>query len=395
MLLVSTTFLITVSGPDRVGVGAELFAALSSLHDVGVEITDVAQITIRGALVLCAEVNAPSSLDESRISHALGQRDIDGAGITATVERVTPAEVVDGRRLLVTFLAPRISAGQLEGVFGAIAASAATCERIVHLASYPVDCYELVVRGADHTALREALTEVANASGLDLAVQRAGLHRRSKHLVVMDADSTLLQDEVIDLLAEASGCASEVSSITELAMSGSIDFAESLRRRVALLEGLDVSVLDDVRASLRLTPGARTLLRTLRRLGYVPAVVSGGFVGVLEPLMHELGVEHFVANDLEVRDGVLTGRLVGDIVDRAGKALALQRFAEEIGVPLEQTVAVGDGANDIDMLSVAGLGIAFNAKPVVQEHADTALSVPYLDAVLYFLGISREEIEAE
>jgi phosphoserine phosphatase len=167
-----------------------------------------------------------------------------------------------------------------------------------------------------------------------------------------------------------------------------------LRRRVALLAGLPVSVLDDVRARLRLTPGARTLLRTLLRLGYVPAVVSGGFVEVLEPLMNELGVHHLIANRLETIDGTLSGNVVGDIVDRAGKARALERLAEEIGVPLEQTVAVGDGANDIDMLSVAGLGIAFNAKPVVQEHADTALSVPYLDAVLYFLGISREEIEA-
>jgi len=389
----SPTYLVTVSGPDRVGVGAELFAALSSLRERGVEITDVAQITIRGALVLCAEVSTTTPVGDEVVRAALATRDIVGEGITATVERVTPSDVGDGRRLLVTFLAPRIDAAQLNGVFAAIAASDATCERIVHLANYPVDCYELVVRGADHASLREALTEVANARGLDLAVQRAGLHRRSKHLVVMDADSTLLQDEVIDLLADECGCADEVSTITELAMAGEIDFAESLRRRVALLAGLPVSVLDDVRARLRLTPGARTLLRTLGRLGYVPAVVSGGFVEVLEPLMSELGVAHLVANRLETADGFLTGAVVGDIVDRAGKARALERLAEEIGVPLEQTVAVGDGANDIDMLSVAGLGIAFNAKPVVQEHADTALSVPYLDAVLYFLGISREEIE--
>jgi phosphoserine phosphatase len=390
----SPTYLVTVSGPDRVGVGAELFAALSSLRELGVEITDVAQITIRGALVLCAEVSTTGPLGGDVIHAALAARNIVGEGIAATVEQVTPSDLGDGRRLLVTFLAPRISAEQLNGVFAAIAASEATCERIVHLANYPVDCYELVVRGADHASLREALTDVAKASGLDLAVQRAGLHRRSKHLVVMDADSTLLQDEVIDLLADECGCADEVSTITELAMAGEIDFAESLRRRVALLAGLPVSVLDDVRARLRLTPGARTLLRTLLRLGYVPAVVSGGFVEVLEPLMNELGVHHLIANRLETIDGTLSGNVVGDIVDRAGKARALERLAEEIGVPLEQTVAVGDGANDIDMLSVAGLGIAFNAKPVVQEHADTALSVPYLDAVLYFLGISREEIEA-
>jgi phosphoserine phosphatase len=302
---------------------------------------------------------------------------------------------VHGGRLLVTLLAPSISANQLHAIFSTFAKNASTCERIVHLASYPVDCYELVVQGMNHLELREALASVAKEVGLDVAVQRAGLHRRAKHLVVMDADSTLLQDEVIDLLADACGCADEVSKITEAAMNGEIDFAESLRRRVGLLAGLPESVIDDVRAKLRLTPGARTLLRTLHRLGYVPAVVSGGFVEVLAPLLAELHVEYLEANRLEIVDGRLTGKLAAPVVDRAAKARALERFAAEVGVPLEQTVAVGDGANDIDMLSVAGLGIAFNAKPVVQEHADAALSVPYLDAVLYFLGISREEIEAQ
>jgi phosphoserine phosphatase len=297
--------------------------------------------------------------------------------------------------LLVTLLALNISASQLERIFRAIAASGSTCERIVHLASYPVDCYELVVLGSDHTALREGLTVVAKDTGLDLAVQRAGLHRRAKHLVVMDADSTLLQDEVIDLLADACGCAPEVSAITQAAMAGEIDFAEALRRRVLLLAGMPATVLDDVRAKLRLAPGARTLLRTLQRLGYVPAVVSGGFVEVLGPLMAQLDVAYLEANRLEIVDGKLTGQLGAEVIDRAGKARALERFAHEVGVPLEQTVAVGDGANDIDMLSLAGLGIAFNAKAAVKEHADAALSVPYLDAVLYFLGISREEIEAE
>jgi phosphoserine phosphatase len=382
------TFLVTVSGPDRVGVGAELFTALTSLHELGVEVADVAQITIRGALVLCAEVSTEAPIDVAVIEKALAMHDIVGGGISATVEKVTPSDVSDGRRLLVTILAPRIHASQLEGIFHVIAQNGATCERIVHLATYPVDCYELVVRGSDHAVLREGLASMARSSGLDLAVQRAGLHRRAKHLVVMDADSTLLQDEVIDLLANECGCAAEVSEITELAMAGEIDFAESLRRRVALLEGLPTTVLDDVRANLRLTPGARTLLRTLQRLGYVPAVVSGGFVEVLAPLMAELDVQYLDANHLEIEDGKLTGQIVGEILDRAGKARALQRFAAEVGVPLEQT-------NDIDMLSVAGLGIAFNAKAIVQDHADAALSVPYLDAVLYFLGISREEIEAE
>jgi len=389
------TYLVTVAGPDRIGVGAELFAALARVTRSGGQLSDVAQITIRGSLVLCGEVTVDDVVGEDDVRAAIGERDIDRDGIVATVERVTPDVALEGGRLLVTLLATRIDASQLETVFRAIAGTAATCERIVHLASYPVDCYELVVRGRDHAALRESLAQVAQASGVDLAVQRAGLHRRAKHLVVMDADSTLLQDEVIDLLAEECGCADEVAEITERAMAGELDFAESLRRRVALLEGLDAGVLDRVREKLRLTPGARTLLRTLHRLGYVPAVVSGGFVEVLAPLLAELHVDYLEANRLEIVDGVLTGRLAAPIVDRAAKARALERFAAEVGVPLAQTVAVGDGANDIDMISVAGLGIAFNAKPVVREHADAALSVPYLDAVLYFLGISREEIETE
>ena len=387
------TYLVTVSGLDRVGVGAELFYALSSLEERGASLRDVAQITIRGSLVLCAEIACGESLDVVDIHAALAARDITGSGITVAVEAVVESQAAAGRLLLVTLLAPAISADQLSAVFTQIAAAGATCERIVHLASYPVDCYELVVRGEDHDALRVGLTDAAAVVGLDLAVQRAGLHRRAKHLVVMDADSTLLRDEVIDLLAEACGRAEEVSAITASAMAGELDFAASLAARVALLEGMSASVLDDVRAKLRLTPGARTLLRTLSRLGYVAAVVSGGFVEVLEPLLAELGVPYLAANRLEIVDGILTGRLVGDIVDRAGKAAALERFAADVGVPLEQTVAVGDGANDIDMISVAGLGIAFNAKAVVREHADAALSVPYLDAVLYFLGISREEIE--
>ena len=391
---VANAYLVTVSGPDRIGVGAELFAALSALEAGGATLTDVGQITIRGALVLCAEVSGEGLRPEA-VHAAIATRAIEGGSITATVEPVDPAAIVHGGRLLVTLIAPTIGASQLRAVFGAIAASDSTCERIVHLATYPVDCYELVVLGVDHEALRQGVTDAANTVGLDLAIQRAGLHRRAKHLVVMDADSTLIQEEVIDLLAEAGGRAEDVSAITASAMAGAIDFAESLRRRVALLEGLPASVIDDVRTRLRLMPGARTLLATLPRLGYVPAVVSGGFLEVLAPLLDELGVRYYDANHLEVVDGRLTGRVLGEIVDRAGKERALRRFAEEIGVPLEQTVAVGDGANDIDMISAAGLGIAFNAKPVVRAHANAALSVPYLDAVLYFLGISREEIEAD
>jgi phosphoserine phosphatase len=209
----------------------------------------------------------------------------------------------------------------------------------------------------------------------------------------MDVDSTLIQDEVIDLLAAHAGKASEVAAVTAAAMGGELDFAESLRGRVALLAGLPVSVLDEVRATIRLTAGARTLVRTLKRLGFTVAVVSGGFIEIVGPLAKELGIDHAHANRLEIRDGLLTGGLVGEIVDRQGKAEALRRFAAAEHLPMSRTVAIGDGANDLDMLAAAGLGVAFNAKPVVREQADTAVNVPYLDAVLYLLGITREEIE--
>jgi phosphoserine phosphatase len=209
----------------------------------------------------------------------------------------------------------------------------------------------------------------------------------------MDVDSTLIQDEVIELLAAHAGREAEVAAVTEAAMRGELDFAESLRARVAVLAGLPVEVLAEVRAAIRLTPGARTLVRTLKRLGFTVAVVSGGFLEIVGDLARELDIDHAQANRLEVSDGVLTGRVVGEIVDRAGKAAALRRFAEQERLPLSRTVAIGDGANDLDMLGAAGLGIAFNAKPIVREQADTSVNVPYLDAVLYLLGITREEIE--
>jgi phosphoserine phosphatase len=210
----------------------------------------------------------------------------------------------------------------------------------------------------------------------------------------MDVDSTLVQGEVIELLAAEAGCEAEVARVTAAAMAGELDFETSLRARVALLSGLPVEAVDRVRAAVRLTPGARTLVRTLKRLGYAVGIVSGGFTAVTDDLVTELGLDHALANVLEVRDGLLTGSVVGAIVDRAAKAEALRGFARLEGLTMAQTVAIGDGANDLDMLEAAGLGIAFNAKPVVRDAADAAVSVPFLDAVLFLLGITREEIEA-
>jgi len=229
---------------------------------------------------------------------------------------------------------------------------------------------------------------------VDIAVQRGGLARRGKKLVVMDVDSTLIQDEVIELLAKEAGVFAQVREITERAMGGKSDFATSLIERVALLKGLPTTSIENVKHQIRLTPGARTLIRTLKRLDHQIGLVSGGFHEVIDSLATELGIEYVAANRLEIVDGFLTGRVILPIVDRAGKARALESFAIAAGVRLSQTVAIGDGANDLDMLALAGLGIAFNAKPVVKEAADTSVSAPYLDGVLYLLGITREEIES-
>jgi phosphoserine phosphatase len=278
------------------------------------------------------------------------------------------------------------------GAARAIAAIGGNIDAIRRLSDYPVTSFELTVSGAGSTALRTALAEVSAVTGADLAVERAGLARRSKRLIVLDVDSTLVRGEVIDELAERAGRAAEVAAITAAAMNGELDFAASLRARVAALAGLPVEVLAEVRDRLELTPGARTLIRTLQRLGFRCGIVSGGFSQITDRLAADLGLDFAAANTLEIADGVLTGRLVGEIVDRAGKARALARFAAEYAIPLDQTVAVGDGANDLDMLNAAGLGIAFNAKPVVREQAHAALNQPYLDAVLQVLGFSRDEV---
>ena len=274
-----------------------------------------------------------------------------------------------------------------------IAAHGANIDRIRRLSRYPVTTVEFDISGADVAVLRTELSLEAAVRGVDIAVAPAGLARRGRRLVVMDVDSTLIQDEVIELLAARAGRQAEVAIVTSAAMRGELDFAESLRARVSTLAGLPVSVLDEVRADIRLTAGARTLVRTLKRLGFTVAVVSGGFIEIVGPLAAELEIDHAHANRLEVKDGLLTGGLVGEIVDRQGKAEALRRFASKEHLPLSRTVAIGDGANDLDMLAAAGLGIAFNAKPIVREQADTSVNVPYLDAVLYLLGITREEIE--
>lgn len=386
-----SSLLVTVTGIDRPGVAAALFADLAAL---GVSVLDVEQVQVHGRLLLCVEITEPAG-GEAVVRDALARRAADPdleVSVSVLVPGTRPSIRRTGRQL-VTVLGASLGPETLGPLFAEIAASGGNVDRIVRLSSYPVLCYELVVSGGVPDELRRRTAVAAARLQVDVAVQREGLHRRAKHLIVLDVDSTLLQGEVIDLLAARAGRASEVAGVTRAAMAGELDFGQALEKRLALLAGLEADQLEAVAGELQPTPGARTLVRTLKGLGYETAAVSGGFVQVIEEVVHELGIDHLAANVLEIVDGRLTGRLVGPVVDRAGKARELRRFAALAGVPLAQTIAVGDGANDLDMLEAAGLGIAFNAKPIVRDAADTSLSVPYLDAILFLLGISREEIE--
>ncbi|MFC7756410.1 phosphoserine phosphatase SerB [Tsukamurella soli] len=388
------TILITVTGDDRPGVSSVLFGVLAK-NDLS--ILDVEQVVIRGQLTL--GVLADAHGDPEHVQELVEQA-MTSVGMNVAVEITAepPTRPAAPTHAVVVLGAP-ITARALSAVASALAAGRVNIESIAGIADYPVTGLELLVTvpadgAADDSRLRSELAAVGKAQGVDIAVGRAGIARRSKRLVVFDVDSTLVQGEVIEMLAAHAGREAEVAAVTAAAMRGEIDFTESLHRRVAALAGLPATVIDEVAANLQLTPGARTTIRTLKRLGYRCGVVSGGFTAVIEPLAAELELDFVRANRLEVADGRLTGHVVGDVVDRAAKARALREFAAAAAVPLELTVAVGDGANDIDMLSTAGLGIAFNAKPALREVADAALSYPYLDAVLFFLGITRDEIEA-
>ncbi len=384
------TILIHVSGIDRPGITSGL---LSILADQEARVLDMEQFVVMGRLTLDVVV----SIDEERAAF----RDLLffgwEQGIEIEFEETSPptAELPSLRRHAVTVIASHLPPVALAAIAEAIAGAGGNIERIRRLANDPVASYELIVAGADDQDLRRRLGAAAMDHGIDVAVQPEALERRAKRLVVIDVDSTLIRDEVIDLLAEEAGKADEVTELTRRAMIGELDFSAALQQRVALLEGLDADAIERVVDRLRLTPGARRFVRTLRRLGFSTAIVSGGFRRITDTLRERLGFDHAFANELEIVDGRLTGRLCGEVVDRRRKAELLIHVAEMENVPLEQTVAIGDGANDLDMLAAAGLGIAFNAKRSVTEVADTAVSVPYLDAILFLLGIGADEIERD
>lgn len=387
------TGLILLSGVDKPGITASLFEVLSAF---AITVVDIEQVVIKDRLILTVLI-ALNPAHESAIA-----ADLENCATSLDVDIATlfsyegkSAVSTKAGLVHVVILSTKMNPTAISELATGMREIGANIERITRLASTPVTAIEFVLSGANQEKLSQVLSPIASRNGIDIAVQPGGLQRHARKLVQLDVDSTLIQQEVIELLAAKAGVANEVIAITDKAMRGELDFEQSLRARVALLKGLPVSAISEVQQQILLTPGARTLISTLHKLGHTVAVVSGGFIDVISPLLKELNIKHFKANTLGVENGVLTGEVTGPVIDRAAKAGALREFAALESISMEQTIAIGDGANDLDMIAAAGLGIAFNAKPAVKAAADSSLSQPYLDSVLYLLGISKEEIESE
>jgi phosphoserine phosphatase len=390
--------LVTVTGADRPGVTATLTAILV---DEGATLTDIEQVVVQGQLTLCLLVDLPRASDVLKellfSAKQLGMSlDFKPVGSAAEATPAGDGSEAAARRYVITAIAPALGAGHIHAIASTLAGEGANIEKISRLsegALASVEIHATLPPARDPEQLKRALLGVAVRSSFDVALQREGLYRRSKRLVVMDMDSTLIRIEVIDELARAAGVYDKVSAITERAMQGEMNYDESLRQRVALLAGLEASVLDRIAAELPLTEGAETLVQVLKRLGYRLAIISGGFSRAAEALKRRLGIDYAFSNNLEIEGGRLTGKVVGPIVNAQRKAELLEIIAQLEGVVLDQVIAVGDGANDILMLEKAGLGIAFHAKAKLRDAADTAISGAGLDAVLYLLGISAREIK--
>jgi phosphoserine phosphatase len=393
--------LITISGEDQPGLTAGITVILAG-HSVNV--LDIGQAVIHATLSMGVLVEVPDGCDAQGMAQAVKSY-AEGRGMRTRISPVSADSYAQwvqaqGRaRYIITLLARKITADQLSRVTAVVASHGLNIDSInrlsgrIPLGELPAlskACVEFSVRGPlqDSGAFRRDLLEVAGALDVDLAFQQDNMYRRNRRLVVFDMDSTLIEAEVIDELAQLAGVGEQVSAITERAMRGEIDFSESFRARVALLRGLKEEALQQVGARLKITEGAPHLIATLRTLGYKTAILSGGFTYFARDLQARLGIDYVYANELDIVDGAVTGEVSGTIVDGPRKAELLRQLAGQEGIDLQQVIAVGDGANDLPMLSIAGLGIAFRAKPLVKQSAEQSISTLGLDAILYLLGFS-------
>ncbi|HET9791166.1 MAG TPA: phosphoserine phosphatase SerB [Candidatus Angelobacter sp.] len=400
------TLLITISGRDNPGL-THAFAGV--LAEASATVLDIGQAVIHDVLVMGMMVSVETP-HVSAVENAV-RRKASELGVEARTALLSETEQRDWvarqhhRRFVVTLLAAQISAAQLAAITDIFVAQGMNIDLLDRLSSrsaavddtYPRMCIDFTLSGdnVDSGTLRRQLLALADQQNFDVAVQEDSIFRGNRRLIVFDMDSTLIQMEVIDELARLAGVGDKVSTITEAAMRGELDFQASFRRRLGLLRGLPASALAKVAENVPITPGAHRLLRTLKLLGYKTAILSGGFAFVAEKLQKELGFDYVHTNELEIENGMLTGEPVGPIVDGARKAQLLEEIARREGISMEQTIAVGDGANDLPMLSIAGLGVAFHAKPLVREKAQHSISRMGLDALLYLLGLPDRHTEAK
>jgi len=399
--------LIRVSGADKPGLTANITAILAQYK---VTILDIGQAEIHDSLSLGILAAIPANAESAPVlKDVLFKAHEIGLTVSFTpVDSESYEQWVSGQgkdRHIITLLARTISAEHIARITAIVAEHELNIDNITRLTGrVPLEqeldnsiptraCVEFSVRGlADQAVLREKFLAVSNDLNVDIAVQEDNVYRRNRRLVAFDMDSTLIEAEVIDELAAAAGVGEQVAEITERAMRGELDFTESFHERVGLLKGLSGDVLQEIAERLPVTEGAERLIRNLNSLGYTTVILSGGFNYFGNYLKEKLGIDYVFANELDMEDGVVTGKVTGTVVDGNRKAQLLREIAEKEGIRLEQTIAVGDGANDLPMLSIAGLGIAFRAKPLVQESAKQSISTLGLDGVLYLLGYRDRDI---